>query len=142
MKITLPFEGSKEEIELISKKYNVEFESLSNVKLSIVSSPLYIVEGTSKELLVFINKFMESIGCSGSIDSFLKVSNDKIFVYWERLGETFKLEYYLSAVEAELNQKAIDAKTTDKAKTEDDIENIKNRVDTRQKLKMDISKIL
>ena len=93
MKIIVPIEGSQEDIEKAATKYGVAIESLPNVELAIIGSPLYAVSGEEKNVDKFIGRYFAALGCDGPVTEFLKVTPSQIFVYWEKIGERFNLSY-------------------------------------------------
>lgn len=95
MKVTVPFEGTKEDLTALAKKFKVAITQTDR-KLSIISSPLIEVDGEKTGIDTFLAAYMRGLGVTGDYLPFTKIVGERVFIYWENLGEKFGLSYFLS----------------------------------------------
>lgn len=107
MKVSVPFEGTKDDLAGISKKFDVTMTQMDG-KLSIISSPLVEATGDDKAIDKFLAAYMRALGVTGDYAPFTKKIGERLFIYWENLGEKFNLSYHLS--EKDLPETVIEAK--------------------------------
>jgi len=136
-------ECSDGDIVDIEGKFGVSVEALENVELTIIKSPIYAIKGDTKAVYAFLKKYMASLGVTKEYYEFVKETNDRIYVMWEKLGEVFHLSYYRGEDFFEAKKEAL-PKQQGKKKTTDEEEVVilKSSGAEKPRVSMDLSILL